>query len=671
MQEVTPRNSLKEKEEAMELAESSREAEWKLPSFVAELFAGRFRFDLIYPYLAQDPKDKAEGDAFLDKFQTFLNEKLDADKIDEEGKMPAEIIQGLVQLGAFGMKIPKEYGGLGFSQTNYNRALEMVGGHCGSTAAWLSAHQSIGAPQPLKMFGTSEQKKKFLPRLTREVSAFALTEPEVGSDPAQMKTTAVPSPDGRHWILNGEKLWCTNGSAADILIVMARTPDIMVHGKPRKQISAFLVERTMPGFRVKRRCQFMGIRAIENGLLEFNNVMVPKENLVGEVGGGLKLALTTLNTGRLSLPSITIGLAKKCLEILRHWTRERVQWGFPIGQHEEIAQKTSLVATSAFAMEAMTYWICQLVDHGKADIRLEAAMAKLFCTELSYKTTYETLQVRGGRGFETAQSLKARGEVPVPIERCLRDIRVNTILEGSSEIMHLFIAREALDLHMRLASDLLNPRTPISKKITAFFKVGGFYATWYPRQWIYWGWFPKYSHMGRLACHLRFIDRSSRRLARTIFHLMMWYRLGLEKKQLILGRIVEIGTLLFAMAAACSKAKTLSDQTPERADAVELADIFCREARGKIKQYFKDIWSNHDQAHLSISKQVMNDTFQWLEEGTLKGNIDFDHAPRASQESQVDSLGRKQTAGPTRAANFTAKVKASPTEPSEFSAQFS
>ncbi|MBI2082634.1 MAG: acyl-CoA dehydrogenase family protein [Deltaproteobacteria bacterium] len=611
----------KEKEaakEVMEIAEAAREEKWVHPSFVGELFMGRLRTDLIAPYPQQTAEDKKIGDEYLKKVEEFLKKNVDPELHDRTGEIPQAVIKGLIELGCFGMKIPKEYGGLGLSQVNYNRVVQLVTSYCGSVAVWLSAHQSIGVPQPLKLFGTPEQKKKFLPRLVKEISAFALTEPGVGSDPAQMATTATPTEDGKYFTLNGEKLWCTNGPVASLIIVMAKTPSKFVNGKEKKQITAFIVEANSPGIEVVHRCQFMGLRAIQNGLIRFKNVKVPRENILWGEGLGLKLALITLNTGRLTLPAACVGAAKLALEISKKWSNERVQWGAPIGKHEAIASKIGEMSATLFAMEAITWLTSTYVDLGGRDIRLEAAMCKLFCSEKGWKIIDETLQIRGGRGYETAESLRQRGEEGVPIERMMRDFRINTLIEGSSEILRLFIAREALDPHMRVAGALINPKSPFSAKMKAIGKMGTFYSRWYPQQWLHWSLWPKHASFGPLARHARFVDHASHRLARTIFHCMSVHQARLERRQQVLGRIVDIGTDLFAMAASCSRAITLSKQNNADRTPLQLADLFCRIAKRRIKRAFKEIWSNEDAKTYSVARGLLEGQMGWLTTGIIK-----------------------------------------------------
>ncbi len=607
------------KQQALDLAEASRETEWQYPSFVAELFKGNFHWDDIHPYPDQDPADKKIGDEFLVRLEAFLKAKVDPDYIDRTGDIPKEVYEGLTKLGCFAMKISKEYGGLGLSKINYNRAVALVGSHCASTAVLLSAHQSIGVPQPLILFGTEEQKTKYLPRFAKgEISAFALTEPAVGSDPAKMSTTAEPTADGEHYILNGEKLWSTNGVIASVIVVMAKSPSIFVKGKEKRQITAFIVERSMPGIEVVHRCQFMGLHGIQNGLIRFKNVKVPKENILWGLGKGLKLALITLNTGRLTVPAATSAGAKLCLRISRKWSAERVQWGLPVGKHEAVSEKLAQMASDTFAMESVTWLTSAMADQGKTDIRLEAAMAKLFCTEMFWKIADEMVQIRGGRGYESADSLKGRGEEAIPAERILRDSRINLIIEGSSEIMRLFIAREAMDMHFRLILGIMKPGLSLGERLGLVGKAAAFYPFWYLKQWVGCNGVKNTGKMSpRLKSHLTFVKKTARRLARTLFHIMGIYQQSLERRQLLLFRLVNIGTGLFAIASSCSRAAMLlakdpSDRTPE-----ELAHYFSVRTRSKIREEFRSLFKNQDRAVGRIASGILDGKYAWLEDGIM------------------------------------------------------
>jgi alkylation response protein AidB-like acyl-CoA dehydrogenase len=602
---------------ALELTEAARESA-RERTFAAGLFMGEFGLAGIHPFPTQSADDRARGDGFLNKLETLLREHVDADEIDRTGEIPLPVIDALAKLGAFGIKIPVEYGGLGLSQTNYCRAAMLLGSWCGNTTALISAHQSIGVPQPLILFGTEMQKRRYLPRVARgEISAFALTETDVGSDPAAMTTRAVPTPDGRFFILNGEKLWCTNGTKAGVVVVMAKTPPKPVNGKAKEQITAFIVETDWPGVEVTYRCRFMGLKALYNGILRFTNVRVPRENILLAEGKGLRVALTTLDTGRLTLPAACVGMAQRCLQISRDWANKRVQWGAPIGRHAAIADKIARMAANTFAMESMTLFAASRVDRDKnADVRLEAAMCKLWGTEAAWQIVNDTMQIRGGRGYETAESLQARGEPAIPVERFLRDSRINTIFEGSSEIMRLFIAREMLDPHLKIAAAALNSQLPWSQRLRAATKAAGFYLTWYPKQWLPTEWFalggagfnPKCATASVLRRHLRFAARTSRRLARSIFHAMIRQGPKLERDQLLLGRFVDIGAELFAITAACLRAEQLLQVGDKRAKPEglpDLADYFCRSARLRIEEKFRQIRTNPDRLGFRVSQQVL------------------------------------------------------------------
>ncbi|HEY7744914.1 MAG TPA: acyl-CoA dehydrogenase family protein [Desulfuromonadales bacterium] len=594
-----------EEKRSLEVAEAAREKEWQQPSFVSELFMGRLRPELVFPFPEQAAADRQAGDEVLTKLKAFLAEKVDADRIDREKEIPPEILDGLRQMGLFGIKIPKEYGGLGLSQINYNRIVQLVSSHCASTAVMLSAHQSIGVPQPLKLFGTAEQKEKYLPRLAAgAMSAFALTEPGAGSDPSNMTTTAVPTEDGLAFLINGRKLWITNGPVAELLIVMARTNDPK---EERPEITAFIVEGNSPGLSTEHRCDFMGLKGIQNGLLRFDNVRVPAENILTVKGGGLRLALRTLNTGRLTLPAACGGAIKQTLAMARTWAGERVQWGAPVGHHEAVAAKLANLAADLYAVESLTWLTSAMADRADVDIRLEAAMAKLYCTEAMWRAVDAGVQIRGGRGYETADSLRGRGELPMPMERLLRDARINLIIEGTSEIMRLFIAREALDPHLRIAG-----ASATSQKVD-FVGAASFYALWYPKLWL-----PLFATPGRLdlpsslAGHLRYVERGTRRLARDLFHMMVRYRQGLQRKQMVLARLVDSGAELFAMAAVISRAASTEEKGAER-----LADLFCRQARRRLAALHRGVYCNDDAFAYKTSRQVLDGDYAWLEENIV------------------------------------------------------
>ncbi|MEV2252533.1 acyl-CoA dehydrogenase family protein [Streptomyces sp. NPDC050147] len=627
--------------EARQVAEAAREQDWRKPSFAKELFLGRFRLDLIHPHPMPADEDARRGEEFLAKLRDFCETKIDSARIERDAKIPDEVINGLKELGALGMKIDTQYGGLGLTQVYYNKALALVGSANPSIGALLSAHQSIGVPQPLKQFGTQEQKDAFLPRCARtDISAFLLTEPDVGSDPARLATTAVP--DGDSYVLDGVKLWTTNGVVADLLVVMARVPKSEGH---KGGITAFVVEAAATGVTVENRNAFMGLRGLENGVTRFHQVRVPAAHRIGPEGAGLKIALTTLNTGRLSLPAMCVGAGKWCLKIAREWSGAREQWGKPVALHEAVGAKISFIAATTFALEAVLDLSSQMADENRNDIRIEAALAKLYGSEMGCLMADELVQIRGGRGFETAESLAARGERAVPAEQVLRDLRINRIFEGSTEIMHLLIAREAVDAHLKVAGDLIDPDKSLTDKAKAGAKAGGFYARWLPKLVAGPGQLPRSyaefhpSGHADLSPHLRYVERNARKLARSTFYAMSRWQGKMETKQGFLGRVVDIGAELFAMSAACVRAELLRTTEDHGREAYQLADTFCRQSRIRVDELFDRLWTNTDDVDRKVVKGVLNGMYTWLESGIVdpsgEGPWIADATPGPTQRENV------------------------------------
>jgi hypothetical protein len=407
---------------------------------------------------------------------------------------------------------------------------------------------------------------------------------------------------------------------ADLLVVMAAVPKSDGH---RGGITAFVVEGNSAGITVENRNAFMGLRGIENGVTRFHQVRVPAANRIGEEGQGLKIALTTLNTGRLSLPAICAGASKWCVRIAREWSAERVQWGKPVGEHEAVGGKIAFMAATSFALEAVLDLSSDLADAGGHDIRIEAALAKLYASEMAWQVADELVQIRGGRGYETAASLAARGERGVPVEQVLRDLRINRIFEGSSEIMHLMIAREAVDAHLSIAGDIIDPRADRKAKARAGAKAGAFYAGWLPTLVAGRGQLPTgYAEFGPLAGHLRYVDRAARRLARQTFYGMARWQARMEYHQRFLARLVDIGAELFAMSAACVRADMIRADEPEQADtAARLADAFCQQARLRVDALFDRLWSNTDEVDAALARGVLDGDYRWLEDGVLDPSL--------------------------------------------------
>jgi len=603
--------------EARAISEAAREKDWELPSFGKGLYLGSFQPELIFPQPELPVEAVEKGERFLGVLGAFLEEEVDPQAVERDKRISDEVIEGFKAIGALGMKVPEQYGGLGLSQVYYNRAMMLAGTWHSSLSTLLSAHQSIGLAQPLLLFGSEEQKREWLPRVaTTHLSAFALTEPGVGSDPARVSTTATPTEDGSGYLLNGRKLWTTNGTVADVLVVLAKVPRSEGH---KGGITAFIVPAQTDGVVVEHRIEFMGLHGIENSQTRYSDAYVPAANVIGREGLGLKIALATLNTGRLALPAICAGVGKWATKVAREFASERVQWGKPIGEHDEVAQRIAFIAATAFGLEAMLDVASRLADEKRNDVRIEAAIAKLYGSEMGWRVIDELMQVCGGRGYETAASLEARGLRGVPVEQVMRDMRVNRIFEGSTEIMHLIIAREAMDQHLHVAGDLLESDLPIDRKAKALGRAGAFYATWYPKLAVGRGQAPQsYGQYGELAGQMRFVERTSRKLARSTFYGMARWQAGTEGHGAFLGRIVDIGAELFAISATVVYTQTAIRDYPERAaETLELAHAFCTQAQLRAERLFHDLWSNADEANHRLASNVLSGRHTWLEKGIV------------------------------------------------------
>ncbi len=649
-------------QEARAVSEAAREKEWKLPSFGKGLYLGDFQPELISPQPELPAAAVEKGEKFIAVLGEFLREKVDPQVIERDGRVPDEVVAGFKKMGAFGLKVPEEYGGLGLSQVYYNRAMMLAGTYHSALSTLLSAHQSIGLAQPLLLFGSEAQKREWLPKVsTTHVSAFALTEPSVGSDPARVTTTATPTEDGTGYLLNGRKLWTTNGTIADVLVVLAKVPRSEGH---KGGITAFIVPATTEGVVVESRIEFMGLRGIENSLTRYTDAFVPVANVIGKEGLGLKIALATLNTGRLALPAICAGIGKWATKVAREFASERVQWGRPIGEHDEISQRIAFIAATAYGLEAMLDVASRLADEKRNDVRIEAALAKLYGSEMGWKIVDALMQVCGGRGYETVASLQARGLRGVPVEQAMRDMRVNRIFEGSSEIMHLMVAREAMDQHLQVAGDLLEADLPTDKKAKALGRAGAFYASWYPRLAVGPGQSPRsYSQYGALAGHMRYVERASRKLARSTFYGMGRWQAGTESHGAFLGRIVDIGAELFAIASAVVYTQTGIREHPERStETQELAEVFCQQAEKRVEQLFHDLWNNTDAAGHRLALDVLAGRHTWLEEGIIDPSAgDGPMVPPAETDRGAPIPGLATAAAPVAAAPVAdAPVAATP-----------
>lgn len=490
--------------------------------FAKELYFGRFRAESIMPYPQLSPAEQARGDEAVAAVRQFAEEHIDAYAIDHAADIPPEVIRGLGDLGVLGMTVSPEYGGRGMSQQNYCRVMEVIGGHCGATAVFVNAHHSIGL-RALELFGTEEQKERWMRPLAsgEQLAAFALTEPEAGSDAANVQTRAEPTADGTGYRLNGEKRYITNGAIAQVLTVMARTPD---PHDPEGKVTAFLVTPDMPGFEVlEARMEKCGIRGTATARLAFHDILVPKENILGTLGKGLRLALTVLDFGRTTFGASCTGAAKFCLSKAAEYANQRRQFGRTLGEFELVREKIALAAADTFAMESATYHTAALVDSGAEDYMLETAMLKVFASDRLWRIVNDTLQIYGGAGYFSDQ----------PFERMMRDARINLIGEGANDVLRSFIAMvgfRGLGLELQ----------QVSRKPWQVLKL------WRPAA-------PVPVNHRRLHAAANSLGRQIGQFGRACQRALVRYREGILDRQLVQARLGDVATELFVASCVFSR----------------------------------------------------------------------------------------------------------------------
>jgi alkylation response protein AidB-like acyl-CoA dehydrogenase len=562
--------------------------------FAKGLFQGHFVSDWVMPYPRIAETERGQLDQTLAELRKFLNEDLDPAEIDRKADIPRNVIDGLGRIGVLGMTAPAEYGGHGFSQLANTKILEELGTRCASTSVFVNAHHSIGI-RALLLFGTHEQKQKWLPKLcTGEwLGAFALTEKEAGSDAANVQTTATPSDDGSHYVLNGEKRYITNTAIAQVLTVMARTP---VPGKPGKDaITAFLVTPDMPGFELlDGRMEKMGIRGTATGKFALRNVKVPKENILGPLGKGLKVALTVLDFGRTTFGACCTGGAKTCLELAVKHANARKQFSKTLGNFDLVKKKIARIAADAYAMEAMTTVTASFIDRGLEDYMLETAMLKVFTTERLWECINDVFQIHGGAAYMT----------DLPLERMLRDARINQIGEGANEVLTSFIAlvgmrgpgmefKEIYDTMMkpsrdgmskawaagknRLGATVLLPDVPVqSERLRA-----------------------QARQLGRLIRHFNFaVNRA-----------LITYREPILDMQLIQERIANAAMDLFASTCVLSRIDGEIQFAGRNGNSVSpdhsAADLFLRQSFRRIRGFLAGLTDNDDKAVIAAARSCL------------------------------------------------------------------
>jgi alkylation response protein AidB-like acyl-CoA dehydrogenase len=605
-------------------------------SFMAGLFVGRPDFNLLLPP-AESAEEIAVGEAYCRKVEAFLKSQVDPAEIERTAKIPQHVIKGLFGLGAFGMKIPTEYGGLGFSYKNYGRVLTLIAGWSNILSLTIAVPQSIGIAMPILLFGNESQKKKYLPRVAREeVSAFALTEPFTGSDAANVQTTAALDRSGAYFVVNGEKLWCTNGPIARYITLIARVPakkvvrdgvqawiPVPAGETPEDKVhTAFILDMQTLGVTVRQRCQFEGCRGIENAWMTFQEVRVPADSIIGEIGKGLKYALTILNVGRaISIPAICLGMAKQAWQPTLDRANTRITFGKPLAERQTQRMRIGRMATDLFAMEALASLVWHMADQKQYDIRIEAAIAKIFCSEKTIQFLRDSQIIFGGMGYETADSKAMRGEPAFIIEQLVRDAEMYRIGEGATDVLRPFVAREGLNPYLERTSAYLIGHVTRAGRRSALVKLLKYYLPWYREQWRR---KPLPSRpefqSPKIREKLLYVEYLSRKLARAILYAMALHREALRDDQGRQNRIEEIGedilTILATALHADAKQQVSGDATPW-----ELANEFFRQARARIARNVRGLIHNDDRETTTLGRRALAEDYALLNTGVIRRGL--------------------------------------------------
>lgn len=606
-------------------------------SFMAGLFEGRPDFDLLLP--PQEPAaEKAQGETFLKQVESFLVHEVDPEEIERKAKIPDAVLRGLFRLGAFGMKIPREYGGLGFSYKNYGRVLTLIASWSNILALTVAVPQSIGIAMPVLLFGNDDQKKKYLPQVAREfISAFALTEPLTGSDAANIQTEALLDATGTYFIINGEKLWCTNGSIARYVTLVARVPCRRVRqggssnwipvpdgqGADDRVHTAFILDMETPGVTVRQRCQFEGCRGIENAYITLRGVKVPIENVIGEIGKGLKYALTILNVGRgISIPAICLGMAKQTWQPTLDRANTRSTFQKPLSERQTQQIRIAQMGANLFAMEGLAMLVWHLADQHTYDIRIEAAIAKMFCSERTIQFIRDGQIIFGGMGYETAESKRVRGEPAFGIEQLVRDVEMYRIGEGATDILRPFVVREGLSRHVDMAGGYVKDGNSWFSKTGKLVTMLRFYIPWYARQWLRRP-LPSRQEFHHPGCHgmAVYVERMSRNLARRILYALARFGEAFRDEQAVQNRIEAIGEDLLAILATAIHAERCV-RMEGKGEAWELARLFFTGAKSRIENALRTFGHLDDEHRASqVGIRALKGDYPGLSEGIIRRGL--------------------------------------------------